>query len=457
MPDRFATAAAAFLSAGLFADNRPFFPDNPDFASWVGQVGFVPSEVSLFAPPGSIEVVDTDRVEFVYRLFPADERAREPKRFEPVEPKSGVDFRVVKLKLKDPARDERKSHVFTLRQFRIVGRTSDGGLSQLSPIAIQQDDAAEAVNRHIRFVRDLGKDRPLIDEVLQPRQNRDPKETDQIEIVFAVPKGFEPNFIEYKRGARAEFKFKESDGTVKEAARPSEGTGPGTAAGEPAGAGAPSAGAPAEAAPSGDRAARGSEEGGRRGPRSRRVEARSSGSFFGDRMPMTLTKYRRSPDAAVEQGKLESGKLVAVVSEQTSGGDPPITAFVVPSNKRLLQLASSMLQTGSGLGGAMSFAIGTLQNYSVTDTNGNVYRVAGKYAIAEHGGTEYLEVQYYPDAMGNMGAMGKFDEIKDSDIKDDDTFVLLFLVDPGATIKSFTTGSKVFQGDELGGELVAPR
>lgn len=455
-PDRFATAAASFLSAGLLADKQPFYRDNPDFPSWVGQMGFVPAQVSRFAPPDSIEVVSTDRVEFVYRLFPADDRQGQAKRFEPIEPKPGHDFRVVRLRLKDPARDEQKSHVFTLRQFRLVG-TAGGELLQLAPVAIQQEDTAEAINRHIRVVRDANKDRPLTDDLLQPRQNRDPRDANVVEIVFSVPKGFQPNFLEYKRGARVALKFSEGDGGVREAGtRPAESGSPSSAEAPPSGAQPAPAAAPPEGGPSGEASADATREGGRRGGRARRVEARSSGSFFGEQMPMTLTKYRRSPDASVAQSKLESGKLVAVVSEQAGGNDPPINAFVVPSNKRLLHLSSGMLQAGSGFGGALSLAIGTMQNYTVTAENGGTYRVCGKYAIATHAGTEYLEVQYYPEAMGATGSLGRFDEIKDDEIKEDDTFVLLFLVDPGVKIKSFSTGSKVLQGDELGGELIAP-
>jgi hypothetical protein len=89
---------------------------------------------------------------------------------------------------------------------------------------------------------------------------------------------------------------------------------------------------------------------------------------------------------------------------------------------------------------------------------GNPYQVVGKYAIAAVNGTRMIEVQYFSNQAGSIGGLGKFDKIKDADLKDDYQLVLLFLVDPGVRIISFSTGGDATRADDLKSEnLVAPR
>ena len=91
------------------------------------------------------------------------------------------------------------------------------------------------------------------------------------------------------------------------------------------------------------------------------------------------------------------------------------------------------------------------------DAAGNRYKVVGKYAIAPVNGTRMIEVQYFRDPVGSMGGLGPFDKIKDDDLKGDYEFVLLFLVEPGAEIVSFSSGGSASRRDDLRGEgLVAP-
>ena len=74
------------------------------------------------------------------------------------------------------------------------------------------------------------------------------------------------------------------------------------------------------------------------------------------------------------------------------------------------------------------------------------------------GGTRVIEVQYGSEERGTTGAsLGAFNRIKDEHLKGDYQLVLLFLVDPGARIVSFSTGGDSTRADDLKGEnLVAP-
>ena len=92
----------------------------------------------------------------------------------------------------------------------------------------------------------------------------------------------------------------------------------------------------------------------------------------------------------------------------------------------------------AGLGKALSFAVKTLQNYTVEDE-------------------QMIEVQCFSHQAGSIGGLGKFSKVQDRHLKGDYTFVLLFLVDPGAHIIYFSTGGRESRRDDLFEEnLVAP-
>lgn len=152
-----------------------------------------------------------------------------------------------------------------------------------------------------------------------------------------------------------------------------------------------------------------------------------------------------------------SGHLVGNVSDQKDGTDRRITKFSVPPDKRLLQLSTTKLQARSGLGRIFTQTIATIQNYYVEDDRGRQYKIVGKYAMATVNGQQVVEVQYFSEATGSLGGLGKFDRIKEKNLGPDDTFIMMFHVDPGARITVFSTGGSSTREDDLTAEnLVAP-
>ncbi len=444
-PDRFAVAVASMLSDGIFSGPHSLARENPDLIQAIGWLNTVPSEVSRYAPPGSISVVETRAVQSVHKYTPGtgSRRNRTSGEYDSERPKPNHEFQMVRVELKAKARDTRKSHFFTLTQFRLVGRESTGGvLQQYYPIAIQQDnlpDDGDTTGYHIKTKHNRWGDWPVTDEVFMPRSDNN----GQVEVVFEVPAGFEPEYIEYKRGAREALSFDAQDAvdetdtdTVEDEPDRSASTQP-TSTDPATGGTVPTSG--------------------RRG-RVRRFTTRSGRSFFGDKMPVTLTSYNRYKDVDISRGALADGHLVGYVDEQEGGTDPAVSKFDVPSDKRLLHLNTEVLKAGSTLGKALNFAVRTVQNFIVTDSNGRQYRVVGKYAIADVGGRKVVEVQYFSHQAGSIGGVGKFNKLKDRHFEGDYQFVLLFLVEPGAEIDYFTTGGAASRRDDLLGEnLVAPR
>ncbi|MFQ5495575.1 MAG: hypothetical protein ACE5EX_09360 [Phycisphaerae bacterium] len=450
-PDRFVVGLAAVLSSGTFSTSHGFYEQNPDLVQTIGWVGAAPSVVSRFAPPGSIAVERTAPVGYVYAMTRGDEHKETPPVYDPQPPAGNREFQMVRVHLKSEARDEKKTHAFTLRQFRLVGRRGiHQPVEQYHAIAIQQEDASDPTNRHIRTIKQGRLEWPVTDLAYVPREGGS-----TVEVVFDLPAGFQPSFLEYKRAARATLSF--------------EG-------------GAPPAGAEAGARPTGadrgsgrasGRARRGRRSrSGRRASRSgapnpppsrrggtvRGVTAKPGQSHFGDALPVTLYTYQRIQNVDVSRGAIAGGHIMAFLDEQQEAGDQPLNKFVVPAAKRLLHLSSVRLKARSGLGRALSFATTTLQNYFVQDARGRQYKLVGKYALANVGGRKLFELQYFSEPVGSLGGVGKFRRIDEETLTPQDTFVMLFLVDPGARITAFSTGGSATRRDDLTAEnLIAPK
>ena len=454
-PDRFAVGLASLLSAGVFSGERGLADDNPDLVQATAWANAVPTMVSRYAPPKSISIVKTETVASVYRYTPPARRSNEGPRFESLDPASGQEFRMIRVALRNEARDAGKSHLFTIRQFRLVGTEGgDNKFTQYHPIAIQQPEASESVNRYIRYKQQGNKDWPVVDDPYLPRDDH----PNEVGIVFELPKGFKPNYLEYKRGARADVKFVPA---APPSSRTTDSLPVGTDTERTASAETPSPRATTASDPSSNRRERSrsretvADSG--RGGNVRGFTTLVGESFFGNGMPLELKAYQKVRDVAVRRGELRNGQLHGIVAEQSEGRDRTISRFRVPDDQRLLQLNTGRLQTRSGIGKVLDLATRTVQNYVVEDAGGKRYKVIGKFAIADVNGQRMIEVQYFPEQAGTVGGLGAFRKIDETKLKDDYEYVLLFLVDPGAKIVSFSTGGDATRRDDLTGEsLVAP-
>ncbi|MCO6436476.1 MAG: CvpA family protein [Phycisphaerae bacterium] len=454
-PDRFAVGVGALMSAGVFSGDRLLAVDEPDLVTASGWVNAAHREVSRYAPPGSISIVRNEPVSFVYDYTPPQRvgRTEEPAKFEAKPPEPGHEFHAIRVRLSNEARDQRRSHVFTLRQFRLVGTdTSTDTPVQYFPIGIQQEDASQTMNRHIRTRQTRWGMWTVVNDPMEPR-NDVPNE---VEVLFEVPAGFRPTFLEYKRGARAPVSFSKASSGPKPGVE--------TAPEAPTGSAAPSEGASSAGdtgTPEGDsrrrRRTTDASESSTTGGRVRGATAIEAAAFFSEDLPFPIKSYRSVKDLDVSRGKLVQGVVFGDVAAQESGNDREISRFNVPSDKRLLQLPTERLRARSGLGRALESVTSTVQNFTVEDDRGNRYEMVGKYAIADVNGKRYFEIQYFPEVRGSIGGIGPFQEIQDSHLTGDYQLVLLFLVDPGVKITAFSTGGSASRREDLSGEnIVAP-
>jgi hypothetical protein len=446
-PDRFAANVAGLMSDGLFSGKRSLNAENPDMVQAIGWMMASSPHIYRYAPPGSISIVktpdghDTAIVDLIYDMIPANIRTRDAATMEPVEPGSGNEFRVVRVKLGNKARDSKKNHIFTLRQFRLVGENETTGKplqvfakATQEPFPDNKDAPLPTVNRHVQRQKRWAKWWPFVDQPMRPRRDHD----SEVELVFEVPRSFNPWYLEYKRGARVSVSFEGASETSTASSPPSENRDSDSAMADSSGSGT--------TVPSRSRAGR-----------VRGATTRSGQSFFGDEMPITMRNYQRLGDAEVSRGVFIQGHLVGNFHEQEEGRERQAKTFSVPSDKRLLHLNVENLRARSMYGRAREFAVKNIQNYRVMDDSGREYRVCGKYAIAEVNGEVIVEIQYYPNQAGSIGGLGKFSKIKENDLEEDYDLVFLFLVEPGARIVRFQTGASADRADELEAEnLVAP-
>lgn len=451
-PDRFAAGLASVLSGGIFSGENDFYQHHPNLMQTIGWVAAADLEVSRFAPPGSVSIVRTSLIPYVYKMTPGDESQSTLDTYEPEPPLAGHDYRMIRVRLSPEARDAHRSHFFTLRQFRLVGTAGHGeNLRQYHAVALQQRDANDVTNRHIRSKKTRNKFWPVIDDAYAPRSGNQ----NEVEIVFELPADFDPHFLEYKREARARVSFKNAEKIAETMPTPSRP--PPGVTGRSQGDSLTTAAAPtAPAAP--PATGRRSSRGRRRGGRTRAVTATSGGSHFGDDLPVVMQSYQALKNADISRGVMAAGHLIGEFDAQGNGSQAAVRKFDVPRDKRLLHLRTQGLQSRSTLGKALSQAVQTAQNYFVTDDQGQRYKIIGKYAIATVNGTKTVEVQYFKDQTGTVGGLGKFSRINDTKVTAQDEFALLFLVDPGVRIVSFSTGGSATRQDDLTADnLTAPR
>jgi hypothetical protein len=436
VPDRFAVGFAGILSGGVFSGSEALTQREPDYVRHIGWVHTTDGQVSRYAAPGSISVVRTGTVDYVYKYQAPARRSGEPPKYEQVPPKDADHvFRTVRLKLQIGARGTvMKSFLFTLRQIRIVGTVPGRSRPrQFHPIAIQSADENHR-DRHVSMTMSYSKYFHIVDELYEPLA----QPHDEIEVVFELPEAFQPQFVEYKRGAKAPIAFRDEEPGAQPTKLAETTPPPAQSAPPPP---------PAEPTPSRrDRS------------RVRTYAADASNSHFGDALPITLKNYQQFSDTQIETDRLRQGIITAHPGRQEAGTMPPLARLVVPRDKRLLHLSVGALRAGSLYGRAVTQAIATAQSFTVGDAEGRTYKIVGKYVIARVGDEDVMEIQYFPEESGSIGGLSRFREANESNLTNDDLVVFLFLVEPGARITYFSTGGSSMRRDDLEADnLVAPQ
>lgn len=437
-PDRFAVKLAALTSAGVFSGERKLGKSEPDLVEHIGWVNSVPAPVSQYAEEGSVEVLKTFPVDYIYDFKHGVRRLRGESTddtYEQIKPKPGHEYWAVRLKLKQGARGTDKSTYFTfsLRQIRIVGKV-ENRLEHYTPLAIQAADPAHA-GRHTAATFAFSQRFHVVDDLFKPLAAAG----QEIEVVFELPMRFDPDFIEYKRGARVPVEL-----GVRTA--PPATDAPPTSTQSASASSTPTQPASGGTAPPAQRAGR-----------VRGYTTKMQSSYFGDELPFPLSTYTEGINTEIRRGVITEGSVSASTDAQQEDAPSALKKFEVPGDKRLLHLTVGSLQAQSLFGRALGSAVEVAQNFTVGGDGGQVYKIIGKYALAKVENDEVFELQYFPNQIGTIGGVRAFSRIQKRHLDEDAELVFLFLIDPGVKIEYFSTGGRANRRDDLSGEnLVAP-
>jgi hypothetical protein len=422
-PDRFAAGLAASMSDGLFSGEQIWSERHPDFVQEIAWSQAADRATRHVVPPGSIRVVSTEEsVPYVFKKTKKD--ARSTPKYDRMEIPDGKRWYKVRVALEEGAKDEDGPNRFSRWQVRLVGRDhADARPANYPLLAITDDDD------------------PTAPVIIEDGALYKPASGNEVDFVFEVPETFQPSFIEYKVGARADLSGR---APAADTATPETETETPDAASPPADTTASEPTAPSS---------------GRRGGRVSGVRGRIGGHKFSDALPVKMTNYQQT--GLEGRGNLmSSGHIYGRTADQEEGSSREVSKFDVPSDKRLFQLDVERLQAGSTLGKALQFAVTSLKDYQLHDESGKRYPVVGQFAIADVDGSEVVEVQYYPEAVAatNRGGLREFRLIKKRHLKGRKyKLVYLFLVDPGAKLTEFTTGAGRHPTDLTKFNLTAPR
>ena len=239
-----------------------------------------------------------------------------------------------------------------------------------------------------------------------------------LDFVFDVPKTFVPWFLAYKRGARAEVR----EGLLR-------------------------AGAPQpkivqaiteETAPPAVPAASEQED---------RVPGRyvhSGLSRFDRALPVALEPdWITGTEMDLSGGRFRQGHCVVDWPLFEAEPSVAISNFFVPPGMNLFQLSVTREEASSIFGRALQFTRETLAQYTVLDERGQRYFRIGEIRIADVGGQEKVEIQYWPQAEMPERCIRSPRIIQDANLTGDYTLIYLFLIPEDRTPERFDTGNRI--------------
>ena len=447
-PDRFTAGLVSMLSNQRFGGENPFFRARPDLVLELdsGRAG-PQTEARVYLPPKSLVVKnywEAPQIDLVRQSLDGNTLVR---KFETQEPIGvGKKFIVCYVNIDAAAASPEDSPDirFRLPQFRIVGPRPNAEDRSAVPQVYLACGMSDIYTHRVHGPKELGPQQstrlvrfaPQTDFILALQQTRpvaklgkrgtaDICETWRFDVAFEVPEDFEPWYVEFKRGARAELTTKQKLPEPPDWASRALGSG-----GE--------SGRVKRTAPK-----VGEASGGRTNV-AYAIEERTGATNL---LPVVLA----SDDSIVARhssgDRLRGGDgchFFVDVPEEEISPDRQVKEFLVPGNKRMIQIGASVLQAESMYGKALSFANRVAAQITIRDSNGQAYFAIGQYAAAQVEGRQVFEIQYYPDAGMPERCLKKPKRVTNRILtrggRDKTKFGYLFLVDPGVTIVSFHAG-----------------
>jgi hypothetical protein len=417
-PDEFTVYVFNRISGGSFRGKAAFAEVYPDFTE---AVFFSTNTVQPQSTPSpyrdrktgdgfelGLEVEEwweeTGPIEGRYRSERPTEREPNPD-YERVtfEPASGYKLIATKLVLNRAAADRARGtglHLFRPTMLRLVGEARGEPAHEVPRVIANADPRIGGAHRVVDYDNNFSV--PAAGNV-------------RIYAYFEVDQDFTPEFVEYRRHARAPMsaasRVEAADVRLTLAGRTDEG----------------------------DAGRRGRGRGA--GLTFGRVLESDSGDNARLPFPMRRDALRRAgSDVTVDGDMLVSGRVFGARSRLShSGTDPRVNEFKVPEGYRLLQICYKPKEARTLVGDVFNY-VGQLNQYIAVDSSAEHHRLAGYYAIIHRRDDEYIELFFTGDPDSPMAVsynhMLDFRSLERNEINDqeDSEIGLLFLVPPGAKI-----------------------
>jgi hypothetical protein len=253
------------------------------------------------------------------------------------------------------------------------------------------------------------------------------------DVVFEIPEGFTPWFLEYKRWSRTLMpKISDQDPDKGKVAPPKSGEEKGSVGAVAA------AGWHAE------------------------FQVDPKRTAFTSELPFKFVNNQgQGGTAELSGGKFTHGHLNGMVggsggNSLDSGAGTVVSNFDVPADKRLLRVECQFSPAGSSFIQGIFGAVQAVTQVKAVDTKGNPYFPVGKYVMLESGQGQRVELVYdvSPEAV-TAQRTEPFSDIKFSDMRASNGRVgFLYLIPPGTELKEFQVGGKPFEIQTL--QLKAP-
>lgn len=339
--------------------------------------------------------VETGPVEGRYRAGIPTERDRQPPyKLETYTPQPGNKLLAVRLLLRPSSADKQKlvtAHLFRPTMIRLVGRTGEEPDQHVPVIIGGADPRIEGARRIVDL--DNNFQIPASEDV-------------RVDAIFEVPEEFQPEFVEYRRHARASI--------AGEAAKKSQQE-------------------ELKLARAKSKQELEDEEGKRTFGS---VLLDSSGLNTSLPIPIAAESLARMPDAKIKDNELAAGRLSGAVSRYApSQGKLALRGFHAPPGYELVQVRYKPREARTLVGNVFNY-VAKLNQYFAVDDRADKWPLAGYFAIVKRGNAEFIELYFNgsPEEPLDPGykSMLDFKDIKPAELEAEEAQIgLLFLVKSG--------------------------
>ena len=446
-PDEFAAGMVSMLSNDRFGGDDALAHAKPDLIKSLYSSRATPqTEARVFLNSSDLTVTnywDSRQIDQVQQTLNGGTMVRE---FETQEAPGTSKYFVCAVGVDQAAAKKGRQDIhFRPAQFRVVGPPPNAQGKFIRPPHIYLASGMSDIYTHKQHGPTLVKDKqrerlvafhPTTDFVLGPNTTNIIKDQDKykFDVAFEVPDDFEPWYVEFKHGARADLttldKKTNGKGTPSWASRPLGSTGG------------------KSGLVSTDRPKVGAAPGGRL-QIANAIEDRTG---FSDLLPIPLNAENDIVKQHSAGTKLRGGDNCHFHVEAEIGfPGVEIREFIVPQGKVMFQVGAEVVKAKSMWGNAINFANRVTAQIRVKDDKGKEYFAIGQYAAAEIDGQWIIEIQYYPDhevperALSGKKATRVTKSVLKKAGKDKSKFGYLFIVDRRVKIVSFHSGSKKSQ------------